>query len=337
MPVDPSDPDVDDPREKPAEAPQLSFTQVIASALAAVSTTVLLSYFGIAGTIIGAGVASVATVLGNYAYTRSIVRTREQLRPVVGQLSKVSVPAGRSRSAAGTTVEIADDRTTMVLTADSPTDGQGADGDAVPDDAATTRGPWLRLMDRHGKRRVLAVSAALLFVVVMGVVLVTETVIGKPLSDAVRGQDGSGTSISRGVTTTGDDTDTPTQEQLPSDEGTDPTDDPTSVPSDDTTPEPAPEPTDPATDDPAEDPTGTPTDAPTDAPVDPTDPTDPAPEPSDPATPGTGDGGSGGTGSTGDGTGTGGSAETAPEDTGGIGDVASGETGAAASGDTSAD
>ena len=85
--------------EKSPEAPRLSLTQIVASALAAVSTTVLMSYFGIAGTIIGAGAASVVTVLANYAYTRSIQKTHQQLKPVVHRLVQVGGSPTRPRGA----------------------------------------------------------------------------------------------------------------------------------------------------------------------------------------------------------------------------------------------
>jgi hypothetical protein len=70
----------------PKEPARLSLTQVVASGLAAVSTTVLLSLFGVAGTIIGAGLASVLTVVANFLYTRSIEKTHAQLKPVVGTI-----------------------------------------------------------------------------------------------------------------------------------------------------------------------------------------------------------------------------------------------------------
>ncbi|TGJ95678.1 hypothetical protein DLJ96_14305, partial [Actinotalea fermentans ATCC 43279 = JCM 9966 = DSM 3133] len=80
----------DDLDEKP---PGLSVTQVVASALAAVSSTVLLSYLGVAGTIIGAGVASVLTIVGNNLYTRSILRTRRQMRAAMK--AGVVLPVGK--------------------------------------------------------------------------------------------------------------------------------------------------------------------------------------------------------------------------------------------------
>lgn len=50
----------------------LSATQVAASGLAAVSATVAASYFGVAGTVISAGLISVIAVIANAVYSYSI-------------------------------------------------------------------------------------------------------------------------------------------------------------------------------------------------------------------------------------------------------------------------
>ncbi|WP_069385292.1 hypothetical protein [Cellulosimicrobium cellulans] len=340
-PVDsPVDEAPDGPDEK-ADAPALSLTQIIASALAAVSTTVLLSYFGIAGTIIGAGAASVITVLANYGYTRSIQKTRDQLKPVVTQLVQAGAVTTRPRGSTTATMPVvgrdggtrpmtavraegSDD--TAPLAARVPR-GAGdtavlpavAAGGGVPDDAASPAepprpGPWFRLIDRYGKGKVLTVSALALFVVVMGFVLIAELAIGKPISDAVRGQEGSGTTFSR---TTSDDTET--QDVVPSPEqpgvGTTPVPEPSTVPTEETPSIP--------TDEPSQAPTDEPTDQPTNQP---TQPSTPAPAPTETQAPGTGGGETGGT----DGSGSGGSG------TGGSGaGTGTGETGAGTGGTTS--
>lgn len=323
-PGDPVDGSHDD--EKPAPATtRLSLTQVVASALAAVSATVLMSFFGVAGTIIGAGLASVVTVIGNFLYTRSIEKTHEQLKPVVTKVvARTGPAAGRSRTAAmrvsGTattargTVVSTSDAADVLDADDAPTverrsvtetladgttpdatapigetrplgpvgasdaelgaeagDGLGdADGHgAAPGDEDEPRNAWLRFVEKHGTKKVLALSAAALFVVVMGVVLVVELVIGKPLSDAVRGQEGSGTSISRTSHDSDDSTTVPTP--------TSPAEDPANIPGDDTdtgtgdsdSDEPTSGTTDGTTDRPTDEPTpdsttGTDTDTPTD-------------------------------------------------------------------------
>lgn len=308
-------------REAPA---RLSLTQVIASSLAAVSTTVLLSYFGTAGTIIGAGIASALTVVANYVYTRSIQKTREQLVPVVGKVVQVTTGGSTARDRATTTTvttAVASvPRGTVVVAA--PASDAGAATPAEQDDDATAAqetvdrgdvgaqpGPgteaeppqnaWLRLVDRYGRGRVLTVSALALFVVVMGVVLVVELAIGKPISDAVRGVEGSGTTISRERSTGTDDPATPAPSNPAVDPSTVPTQEPDPAPS--TTP----------TEEPPTTPTPGPTESPTPEPS--PEPTTPDPDPSTTPDPGTGEG-TGEDAEAGDGAGTGtdGGAVTAP-------------------------
>lgn len=61
---------------------ELSVVQVVASALAAVSSAFLLSKLGAAGTVIGAAIASVVATVGSAVYVHVFRRTSEQLRDV---------------------------------------------------------------------------------------------------------------------------------------------------------------------------------------------------------------------------------------------------------------
>jgi hypothetical protein len=87
MTVPRTDPDVRTPageestREK--REGQLSALQVAAGALAAVSAAVIASFFGVAGTVIGAAVASVVSTVGAAVYTESMRRTHAGLRRLV--------------------------------------------------------------------------------------------------------------------------------------------------------------------------------------------------------------------------------------------------------------
>ncbi len=121
---------------------QLSVVQVVASALAAITATVCASYLGIAGTVIGAAVASVLTVVGNAVYSHSLRR--------VGTVAGLATRTG-----------------------------------------ATTPAPVAR---RRGWKT-FATACAGVFVGVLAVVTAVEVVAGRPLSDVVRGQSGSGTSV----------------------------------------------------------------------------------------------------------------------------------------------
>src|SRR5512135_1020989 len=62
------------------EGLQLSFIQVLASALAAASGAIVTSAFGVAGTITGAAVMSVIATSATAIYSHSIKRTGRMLR-----------------------------------------------------------------------------------------------------------------------------------------------------------------------------------------------------------------------------------------------------------------
>ena len=105
MTVPRTDPDVRTPasltreestREK--KEGQLSALQVAAGALAAVSAAVIASFFGVAGTVIGAAVASVVSTVGATVYTESMRRTHAGLRRA-GSLLVRSPQAAVHRSA----------------------------------------------------------------------------------------------------------------------------------------------------------------------------------------------------------------------------------------------
>jgi hypothetical protein len=144
---------------QPESVSALSITHILASALAAVTATFAASYFGVSGTVIGAALASVVTVIGNTLYSHSIQRTRQRVRSVVPL----------------TTLGL---RSTAVA-------------DASPDDTTAASPPprlaipWQRV----------AVGAAGLFLIVAGIVTGIEIAAGRPLHSIVHDHSGSGTSL----------------------------------------------------------------------------------------------------------------------------------------------
>jgi len=307
-----------------------SLVTIAASALTAVTSTVALSYLGVAGTIAGAVVAAILTAFANYAYTRSLVRTQvvvTQLAPRylrtstsaeetavldatpsaaqasdaggAGTVPPGTVPGRSVQGGAGAsaTAGTDDDAPTGLLeptvttdviplaaapevaivthqmpvvarvveesTGPSATAPLPAPADASTDARTDARvGRDLMAPARHSPRRTFALVAVTSFVVILLTLTVVELGLGRPLSKALLGVEGSGTTISR-VREKARPT-TPTQRPT-----TTPTDEPTSTP----TPSPSEEPT------PSESPTGTPTDEPTSTPTD-----APTGEPTDPAT-----------------------------------------------------
>lgn len=145
--------------------PKLTATQVLASALAAVTATVAASFLGVTGTVIGAALASVITVVGNALYGHSLARTSERVRAVV------PVPANR-----------------------------WSDGKTAPTRVVAVPAPAraaVRRSARAGRFSVKNVALACVAVFATLSVILTgiELATGKPLADLVRGSSGHGTTF----------------------------------------------------------------------------------------------------------------------------------------------
>jgi hypothetical protein len=118
----------------------LSATQLVATALAAITATIAASYLGVTGTVVGAALASLVGAVGTAVISHSLHSTRQQLRK------------------------------------------------------AAERSPW------HAA----ALGSVVVFAAVLVVVTGVEVVAGRPLSDVVRGDSGSGTSLFGNARTTAD-------------------------------------------------------------------------------------------------------------------------------------
>lgn len=156
----------------------ISFIQVVAAALAAITATVVASFFGVAGTVIGAGISSVFTVVGTAVYGHSLRRTRERMRVVV--------PVGRHRGPAPTPAgaPVRPPRPTYPL---PPSYRETTDGYGPVRYSSRRRWP---LATR------LVFGTVLVFAAVLGVVTAVEVVAQRPMSDLVRGNDTvSGTTL----------------------------------------------------------------------------------------------------------------------------------------------
>jgi len=143
----------------------LSATQVLASGLAAASATVAASYFGVAGTVIGAALGSVISVVGGAIYTYSIRQTRNRVRQTL------DVAVSQRFSVRSPSV---------------------ADRQPLP---ARLRSALPALNPRR-----LALVAAGLFLLVLAATTGFELASGQPLAATVSGKHGSGTSLDGGTT-----------------------------------------------------------------------------------------------------------------------------------------
>lgn len=223
--------------EKGADRP--SATQLTAGALAAVTTTSLASYLGVAGTIIGAALSSIVTVLGGYIYTTSLRRTADKV--------SAAAPLVRARALGTRTTTVTSTRrqgathgprprseTGSPARADEPAVVATAEAAATPEGEGRWRAAWRAVVERYGYRRLVAMVLGV-FVVIIGAVTLVEFAAGKPLSDVVRNEQGSGTTI--GVTSGATTRESP---EAPTAPGQGPSDTPTSTPDGTTTPAPTP-------------------------------------------------------------------------------------------------
>jgi hypothetical protein len=233
-------------QQKPAEAHverkrwiELSVPQLLAGALAAASAAVAASWLGVAGTVLGAVVASIVVTVSSALYARPIERSSQVIRE---SLPVIPVLPDRYRERDATSTE------TRVLGATSVDEldrVESATVEAVP--AGSDRGP---------ARRIQWSATVLTLVVGFGILTAFEALIGKSAS-SLTGGGGGGSTIARivesdnGSSSSDNDKPTgPTQPEETDDDSTEP------APTDPTLTEPTepgptdPEPTDPEPTDP---------------------------------------------------------------------------------------
>ncbi len=180
----------------------IDWLKTIAGALAAVSSAVLLSTLGAAGTIIGAALGSVVATVGGALYSQGLVRSRQRL---------VQVPTVARRRVG--------------------TDPDGTRRDRVVVAVGPADPGWRERFRMLPWRRISLVAAAL-FVATLVVITAFELAAGKPVSSMTGGSDGDGrTTFSRLGGGSGGGTSTDDDDKAPAD-GSSPSGGPSSVSSD---------------------------------------------------------------------------------------------------------
>jgi hypothetical protein len=191
------------------ETGNIRISQVFAGAMAAATAAVLGSTMGFAGTVIGAGLASVVTTVGGTLYLRSIQRTKQGVQSVrnlvVARAGGTSVTLLQERPV---DTEPDPDAATERLTPVGEPAAEEADPDAVtrrlsPVGEATERigqaGADTGTTEQPPVRRIRwpAVIAASVLAFLLGMLVITgvEWVRGEPLSG------GEGTTVGRIVRT----------------------------------------------------------------------------------------------------------------------------------------
>jgi hypothetical protein len=186
--------------DKP-ETQSVRMSQVMAGAMAAVTAAVLGSTMGFAGTVAGAGLASVVTTVGGALYLRSIQRTKQGVATVrdmvVARAGATSVTLAEERPA--TEAEAAEAGLAAPGEPGEPGEDTGDPGTAEPAESAAGEDSGERTeivpaaAPARRKLRWPALIAASVLAFVLGMVVITgvEWLRGEPLSG------GDGTTIGR--------------------------------------------------------------------------------------------------------------------------------------------
>lgn len=149
---------------------ELSVPQIAGGALAAVTAAVAASYLGVAGTIIGAAVASVAGTVGNAVYTHYLKRTSEKVR-------EHAVVALRRRGDEPPTREEGEGELATAVHA-TVREEPVADTLVMAPVEARRPVPWLKV----------GVTAALVFAISMAAILTFNVLSERTVTEVVRGQ-----------------------------------------------------------------------------------------------------------------------------------------------------
>ena len=250
--------------EAPTDAPpklEIDWLKTSAGALAAVSTAVLLSTLGAAGTLIGAAVGSVAATVGSALYAQGLARSKHAvLKAQTTALHKVGVAQAEVRRAARREGAAQDAHLDLA-------DVRLAEAKAELD---TPEPGWRERLAALPWRRI-GVAAAGTFVAVVLAITAFEVMTGRSVSSFTGGSSSNQGSTLGGVTGSGGGTGRPNHQQQsptqaptesPSQSATDqPSESPSATPTEaaSSTPTSAPTPTPTESPSPAETPSGTPT------------------------------------------------------------------------------
>lgn len=186
---------------------EVNWIQVLAGALAAVSSAVLLSTVGVAGTIIGAAAGSVAATVGAAIYSYYLAASRERvlaaralaLRRVARAQSKpsgsVPQPAPVPEPAADRAPEPAADPAADPAGVDREP-GQQSDEPMESEAGADQPVSWRKVLGKLSWRKIAVVSVAI-FALAMAAILTFELLTGRAVSTYTGGtsDDGRRTTI----------------------------------------------------------------------------------------------------------------------------------------------
>ncbi|MBD8869660.1 serine/threonine-protein kinase [Nocardioides donggukensis] len=171
---------------------EINWVQSAGGALAAVSSAVLLSTFGVAGTLIGAAVGSLVITVGGAVYTYSIKATRQRVATAqTVAAARIGLAQARVREASEEMAEgrprSADDAAEDLAEAEVDL-GRARSALAGGLREADERSDWRRVLRGLPWKRIAAVATAI-FVAAMLVILAFELVTGRAVSSYTGGSD----------------------------------------------------------------------------------------------------------------------------------------------------
>ena len=222
---------------------EINWAQSAGGALAAVSSAVLLSTFGVAGTLIGAAIGSLVITVGGAVYSHSIRTTKQRVATAqTVAAARIGLAQARVRRASEEVAKrprrAADDAVEDLAEAEVDLDRAQAVLEDEPEEAAGRLGWRNTLIGLPWKR--IALGAAAIFVAAMLVIVAFELITGRAVSSYTGGSDPDRRTSIPGFS--GEDestpqpdeqTETPTEDVLPSEDASDqvdPTADPTAEP-----------------------------------------------------------------------------------------------------------
>ncbi|MEV6488939.1 hypothetical protein AB0M20_09945 [Actinoplanes sp. NPDC051633] len=204
----------------------IDIPKTLAGALAAVCAAVIGSFLGVAGTLVGAAVASIIGSVGTEIYNRSIRKGTQKLQTLAPAFVKAPAAVGTPEVAAATD----EDSPSHTTAEGSPT---AAEADpAVGGQPARRQVRWKPIL----------IGTALIFFLSMGAILAVETLAGQSIASITGNDNKGGNTLSHlvGDDDTSDSTPTPAVTETPSTEPSstgdtsEPSGEPTTSPTDQT-------------------------------------------------------------------------------------------------------
>ncbi len=183
------------------ERPGINWTQVIAGALAAVTSAVVLSTLGVAGTLIGAAVGSIAASITSNVYQRGLSASRDQLAAQAAAYSRVSQARSEldaavlSMNQGETNAQVRVEEAGRELSEAEHALAEADEAQRTGANEAVAAGAPALKEPRRWPWKQIAVYAGAAFLVAIMAVTAVELLTGRAVSDITGGTDGDRTTI----------------------------------------------------------------------------------------------------------------------------------------------